>query len=544
MAKNQVRIGVGVNDQASKPIKSISDAFHRLQTQGGKGFAIGAGAAVTAKAFDLVGSAVGAVGDVLANAEQEFLADEKSIAQLTTSLRANAKGWDGSTDAIEKTLKARMDLGFSDDEQRTSLGKLVGAYGNVNKALAVQRTAMDLARFSGTDLATASDVLTKVHAGSYRALKALGISTKGVTNETEALAAVYKVVNGQASAFADTVGGKLLAAETKLKDKTEELGKAWAPFDVGVKEAEINVLNATQSAIEGWGSFIQFLADPKGWNAVQINAHKAGAAAAAAAQQAAFAIRDEADSVQALAGDSADLSDEQQALADEVKALGSAFDIARRAVEKLNGAFDIFTGAEFDATIAAGELAQQQKDLADLLKEGPASKGAADIAIWKGKVAEAKQGLFDLQYQMKQSEGPAALQAWLLTVQDGLAATDVKGRAAIATLLRLNATMVSVAAMANASKDDIFIPPSVKALPRPKARATGGPASGLTLVGEKGPELLDLPGGSNVIDAQKTGTIMGGATTNIINLTVQGDLRARDKEDVVSALRRAAAFIR
>lgn len=30
-------------------------------------------------------------------------------------------------------------------------------------------------------------------------------------------------------------------------------------------------------------------------------------------------------------------------------------------------------------------------------------------------------------------------------------------------------------------------------------RAAGGPASGLTLVGERGPELLDLPGGSNVI---------------------------------------------
>jgi hypothetical protein len=35
-----------------------------------------------------------------------------------------------------------------------------------------------------------------------------------------------------------------------------------------------------------------------------------------------------------------------------------------------------------------------------------------------------------------------------------------------------------------------------------------------------------------------------GGTTTIINLTVQGDLRAKSKEDVVSALRRAAAFAR
>ena len=33
-------------------------------------------------------------------------------------------------------------------------------------------------------------------------------------------------------------------------------------------------------------------------------------------------------------------------------------------------------------------------------------------------------------------------------------------------------------------------------------------------------------------------------STTIINLTVQGDLRARSKEDVVSALQRAAAFAR
>jgi hypothetical protein len=45
----------------------------------------------------------------------------------------------------------------------------------------------------------------------------------------------------------------------------------------------------------------------------------------------------------------------------------------------------------------------------------------------------------------------------------------------------------------------------------PTARATGGSASGWTMVGENGPEMVDLPGGSNVATANGTRELLQGA---------------------------------
>lgn len=63
-----------------------------------------------------------------------------------------------------------------------------------------------------------------------------------------------------------------------------------------------------------------------------------------------------------------------------------------------------------------------------------------------------------------------------------------------------------------------------------KGKASGGPASGLTLVGERGPEMVRLPGGSFVHNAPETARLMGasatgggssgGSVTNIYNVNV------------------------
>ena len=51
-------------------------------------------------------------------------------------------------------------------------------------------------------------------------------------------------------------------------------------------------------------------------------------------------------------------------------------------------------------------------------------------------------------------------------------------------------------------------------------RAMGGPASGLTLVGERGPELVRLPGGSNVIPNHRLAPALAGAGGTTINVNV------------------------
>ena len=122
----------------------------------GKSIATGLGIGAGIGAFNLLSSAVSEAKDALGDATRAAMADESSQAKLRTSLAANVQEWDGNTAAIEDVLKARMELGFSDDEQRESLSLLVAKTGDVTKALDVQRSAMDLARLKGIGLAEAS----------------------------------------------------------------------------------------------------------------------------------------------------------------------------------------------------------------------------------------------------------------------------------------------------------------------------------------------------------------------------------------------------
>jgi hypothetical protein len=165
------------------------------------------------------------------------LADEESQNRLGASLRTNVPAWDGSTDAIERRIKASQRLGFEDEAMRDSLTVLVGATHDVAEAQRIQAIAMDLARFKGIDLKTASEALIKVEGGAYRSLKQLGISLRDGATSTEALAAVQKVAAGQAEAYAATNRGKLTASSIELDEAMENLGSKTMPIVVEVVQA-------------------------------------------------------------------------------------------------------------------------------------------------------------------------------------------------------------------------------------------------------------------------------------------------------------------
>ena len=59
-------------------------------------------------------------------------------------------------------------------------------------------------------------------------------------------------------------------------------------------------------------------------------------------------------------------------------------------------------------------------------------------------------------------------------------------------------------------------------------KSSGGPASGLTVVGENGPELLNLPGGSHVYSNRQSKSMVGGG--NNIHVHVNGRVGASDAE--------------
>ena len=221
-----------------------SNALKNLDTQGaktaltmkdiGKAAAQGLGVGVGLGAFTAITAGVRETVSVLTDMTGRALKDEESISRMTAALQANVPAWNGDTSAIEARIKASERLGFTDADLRDSLARLVAATHDESKALDLQKTATDLARFRQIDLAQASTALTLVEGGVYRSLKSLGIVLKDGATQTEALAAVEKVAGGQAAAYADTNQGKLTASQVQLDEAMARLGDKTMPAVVAI----------------------------------------------------------------------------------------------------------------------------------------------------------------------------------------------------------------------------------------------------------------------------------------------------------------------
>src|SRR3990167_8182645 len=122
-------------DKMTPVVRGIKSTMANFKLDAATGFGLAAGINVMGLATRAIGKVTDYLGDALHAAQEE----EASIAKLTTAIEANVEGWDGNTDAMESVLKTRMKLGFSDDEQRDSLAKLVGVTHDVTTALDVQR---------------------------------------------------------------------------------------------------------------------------------------------------------------------------------------------------------------------------------------------------------------------------------------------------------------------------------------------------------------------------------------------------------------------
>ena len=208
-------------DSMSPVVRNVKRSMASFKRDAITGFGLGAGMNV----FSLATKGIGMVTDYLGDSIKAAQEEEVSIAKLTTSLKANIAGWDGNTDAIEAVLAARMKLGFSDDEQRTSLTMLIAITHDATKALDIQRTAMDLARMRGMSLADATTLLGKVAGGNIGILSRYGIKIAKGASTTEALAAIQKLAAGQAVAYGKASAGASQRLNVALGELSETVGK-------------------------------------------------------------------------------------------------------------------------------------------------------------------------------------------------------------------------------------------------------------------------------------------------------------------------------
>jgi hypothetical protein len=526
------------------------------------GGALGVGIAAGAMAFNAFGASIqGAVG-FMGDAVNAAMEDEASQAKLRTALEANVKGWNGNTDAIEKVLKSRMKLGFSDEEQRASLAVLVAKTGDVTQALEIQGAAMDLARLKGIDLAAASKAIALGMGGQGRALKELGINVKDYASGTEILAAIQEKAAGQAETYANTTAGAMEAMNVQIGEAMESIGYKLLPVvkDLAffVRDDVVPAVDFFSDALGKLGFVIGVVTNPSGTAIAETYKYEQSMIAAG------FAALDERDKIEGAFGATVGLGKAAAAAAPKVDRLADSGDRAKTAFELMGDKFKA-TWSELSAAAqgAADDIFGPQIRASDkAANEREQAAQRAIIASRKSTAAEKQ----DAQDRL------LALQKEGLGIQIEMAGRGELTKTAYAALISTLQTQaksgnLEIASSAQVALDKlallrhaIITLPAVtttgqRAVGGSPGRASGGPvvAGVLYRVNENHTEFFRSNTDGMVVPLAPAGAIVPqvpqvqgaqvagrGGTTYQVNVT--GLLRAETPDDIGRVLRRTAAL--
>jgi hypothetical protein len=209
-------------------IKKAISQFKDLETNGKKAqFAIKKAAVPAAAALVGLGAALfdatkGAIEDTAA---QDKLAG--IIERTTTATDAQIKA---NEDWISTQGKL---LGYSDDQLRPVLGRLVKATGDVTKAQELAAQAMDISTASGKPLESVTAALEKAYGGNMTALAKLAPEYRDMIKEgatfEEVMDKIGKTTGGAASDAANTAQGKFERLGIALSETKESIGAALLP---------------------------------------------------------------------------------------------------------------------------------------------------------------------------------------------------------------------------------------------------------------------------------------------------------------------------
>jgi len=214
--------------------------------------------------FQLLTSAITGTISVLSDAVRAAAEEEAAIAQLTRAIQENDEAWNGNIDAVEALITKRQELAFADSEQREALRLLVSNTKDVTKAQELLATAMDFARLRGIALRTSADLLGRAYQGQFSTLSRYGVVLGKGATATEALAAIQKMAEGQAQAYAETTQGQLVRAQIAMGDAMEDLGRVLTPVATQLATLAADTLPMLVQQFKDWGDAVGETADKFG----------------------------------------------------------------------------------------------------------------------------------------------------------------------------------------------------------------------------------------------------------------------------------------
>ncbi len=256
MADKSVIFTLVAKDSASAAIKGVDRAMGGLKSTGGglTGILGGVGGALTSLPAIIGGAGITAALVGMARAAAD---DEAAMKRLTTAVEANVPGWDGYTGALDDAIAKSQKLGFTDDDARDSLTRLITSTKDVTEATKLNAAAMDLARLKGIPLADAANIIGKVHDGNVGILARYGIEVDKGASATQALAAIQAASAGQAEAYGSTTAGQMDALGIAFGELGEQVGSLFLPVLQGavsfLNETVVPAVSSLVSALGGGG---------------------------------------------------------------------------------------------------------------------------------------------------------------------------------------------------------------------------------------------------------------------------------------------------
>jgi hypothetical protein len=565
---NNVSVGTRVTGvgKSSSELDRLRDKFDKLQKQGAKGFAIGAGAAITAKGLSVLDSALASTVD--------FMGDSISKASdLNETMAKSGKVFGDQADEVEAWGDTTADtLGLS---KQSAIAAAAGFGDLFNKmdetkgaslqmSTGLVKLSADLASFHSL-AGGSTEALEKLRAGlagEAEPLRSVGVFLSEAKVQAKAAALGFKEVNGRftegakiaaryalimeetASAqgdFADTsdeLANTQRRANAALEDAQAQLGQKLIPIMTKATEAGIDLIGmvtALADAVDGVGASAE-----SGGSALDALIGAADDAGLRFGMLSDF-VKEAADSASGAEGSLRSLTGNGFAgmndARDRTLALGNAIegvaDKSEKTYERVHKSFqDIVDDFEdtkdrlttlgeqaadaiYDPIIAAGELAATEREIAEQ-KQIIASKNST-----KEQVRDAKLRLAELN--KKRIELMSELTAYgklskaqqidfINELKKKYASGTASQRAAINLLI---GQLKSLWTWQDRVNDNAFDSSSHRRASTGGRRASGGPVEAFRpyIVGEQGQELFVPRQDGTIINASETSRIMQGGSS-------------------------------
>jgi len=220
-------IGLDTGPLAAGVLKAQGE-FAKLEGAAESSFAKLGGTAQLGIAAAVV--AVGTLGVKSVEAANDL---ETANARLATAI-ADAGGSFGDYESQISDVDTRMEgFGFTNTQVADSLSRLTIATQDPIKAMQEMGLVADIARGLNMDLSSATLFLAKVLEGNYKALTRQGLASKeqvaAFKNTGDAVAFLEQKLGGQASAYAETLDGKMDHLKATMEDTAAGIGEHMIP---------------------------------------------------------------------------------------------------------------------------------------------------------------------------------------------------------------------------------------------------------------------------------------------------------------------------